>query len=511
MKKKLYWIFSVLLSCTLFYACIDDESSGFKTEGSPITITTSDTVFDVEQGLPVTIDPDVTQTEPDLPLTYEWRAMSMDKNNGEFSDSLKFIGVDRVLNYTFKNSGVYKIRLRVENKYRSEFKNFTVNVLAPFDQGILVLSNDENDNGRLSFLRAKSETEILDKKETDFNLNAFYLNSDIQLRGVRDAMLIGNKGADDKAVSQLIISSETNGMLYFTETKSFLVEYMVNVTASFPDLGPTTICSSGDNFFISELVFLGCRNKNGNPANLYALNTRGQFCYPDEISFEQKAVYDKVMCTFVGKVTDFSRYTLTCCIDNTTGKLHLKSKSLNDYDVSEIMEGRKVVGAGFFEKDRVIFVMQEDADPTSISVYKTKSQSDGWSDGVMDGIPYTYKDENLNLPFGSDLVASDMYQSLFYSRGNEIYRWSPYVTSTPALPTLPIITLSDKDEITCMAISPDELYLYVCVYNPQAKTELKGKLLIMNVKTLKIVKEFPGISDRAVKVMWKDSKMSNRS
>ena len=155
--------------------------------------------------------------------------------------------------------------------------------------------------------------------------------------------------------------------------------------------------------------------------------------------------------------------------------------------------------------------MQEDADPTSISVYKTKSQSDGWSDGVMDGIPYTYKDENLNLPFGSDLVASDMYQSLFYSRGNEIYRWSPYVTSTPALPTLPIITLSDKDEITCMAISPDELYLYVCVYNPQAKTELKGKLLIMNVKTLKIVKEFPGISDRAVKVMWKDSKMSNRS
>lgn len=62
-----------------------------------------------------------------------------------------------------------------------------------------------------------------------------------------------------------------------------------------------------------------------------------------------------------------------------------------------------------------------------------------------------------------------------------------------------------------MAISPDELYLYVCVYNPQAKTELKGKLLIMNVKTLKIVKEFPGISDRAVKVMWKDSKMSNRS
>ena len=62
-----------------------------------------------------------------------------------------------------------------------------------------------------------------------------------------------------------------------------------------------------------------------------------------------------------------------------------------------------------------------------------------------------------------------------------------------------------------MAISQSYIYLYVCVYNPQAKTELKGKLLIMNVKTLKIVKEFPGISDRAVKVMWKDSKMSNRS
>lgn len=61
----------------------------------------------------------------------------------------------------------------MENQYGSSFKFFQVHVQAPFEQGILVLSNDQSDVGRLSFLRLKEEDEVLSKKESDFNLNAF--------------------------------------------------------------------------------------------------------------------------------------------------------------------------------------------------------------------------------------------------------------------------------------------------------------------------------------------------
>ena len=147
MTKRLFEILSRLILWTLFYACIDDKTSGFKTDGSPITITVQDTVFDVELGSAVMISPDVSQVETDLPLTYEWRAIAVDGGTG--ADSLRFISTEKELNYKFDRSGIFEIRLRVENKYGSEFQSFIVNVLAPFEVGILVLSNDDQDNGRL--------------------------------------------------------------------------------------------------------------------------------------------------------------------------------------------------------------------------------------------------------------------------------------------------------------------------------------------------------------------------
>ena len=45
-----------------------------------------------------------------------------------------------------------------------------------------------------------------------------------------------------------------------------------------------------------------------------------------------------------------------------------------------------------------------------------------------------------------------------------------------------------------MEMSPNREHLWVCVYNKNADTELKGKLLVVNPATMTVEKVFPGIS-----------------
>ena len=107
------------------------------------------------------------------------------------------------------------------------------------------------------------------------------------------------------------------------------------------------------------------------------------------------------------------------------------------------------------------------------------------------------------------MVSNEKYQYVYYYQENKIYRWV-YMASEPKLPTEPELTLDTDDEITCMEMSPNREHLWVCVYNKNADTELKGKLLVVNPATMTVEKVFPGISDRAIKVMWKPVQFNER-
>ena len=202
-------------------ACIDDKTTTAFRAGSPIEISVQDTIVYQDFGLPVVIEPEITQALPDLPLKYEWRCIATDGSEG--SDSLRFISTEKVLNYKFPRAGVFRLRLRVENQFGSSFLYFRVNIQAPFEQGLLLLSNDEQDNSRISFLRLKEENELLEKENTDFNLNAFeQANSDVMLHGARDVIFTHTGTNSSNYV--LAISSEPEQKIYFLNGRYFLIE-----------------------------------------------------------------------------------------------------------------------------------------------------------------------------------------------------------------------------------------------------------------------------------------------
>ena len=296
-------------------SCIDDKTSGFKTDGSPITIAVEDSVFYLDFGTTLVIDPDISQKMSNLPLKYEWRCIATDGDSG--SDSLRFISTEEVLNYNFPRAGVFQVRLRVENQYGSSFQYFTANVRALFEQGIVILSNDEQDNSRLSFLRLKEENEVLEAKPSDFNTNAFrQANPDVVLRGARD-MIFTRKGELGGGVRYyvLAISSESVQKIYLMNGRYFLIENLLDVSLYLPDAYPTILCGNGDDSN-NEIMF-GINDKNGNPGNYGFASIRSFFIYEgnipgmyDKIVLGQRKVFDRGYTSYIGCFIDNAHETV---------------------------------------------------------------------------------------------------------------------------------------------------------------------------------------------------------
>lgn len=482
-------------------SCIDDKTSGFKTDGSPITIAVEDSVFYLDFGTTLVIDPDISQKMSNLPLKYEWRCIATDGDSG--SDSLRFISTEEVLNYNFPRAGVFQVRLRVENQYGSSFQYFTANVRAPFEQGIVILSNDEQDNSRLSFLRLKEENEVLEAKPSDFNTNAFrQANPDVVLRGARD-MIFTRKGELGGGVRYyvLAISSESVQKIYLMNGRYFLIENLLDVSLYLPDAYPTILCGNGDDSN-NEIMF-GINDKNGNPGNYGFASIRSFFIYEgnipgmyDKIVLGQRKVFDRGYTSYIG-----------CFIDNSHETVYIIREGYTRYSCGDRFVGKQIMNTVFIDYDgSMMFVATEKDDLRQVSIHRTGVQASWENDKVkFETDPYTYSvDEgDFSLTADSKMVANLKYNYVFYNRGNELYRWV-HLAQDPKLPSEPDLILEDPDdEITCMEMSTDQEHLWVCVYNKNARTTLKGKLLIVNPVTMQIEKTIEGISDRALKVMWK--------
>mgnify|MGYP000022912476 FL=1 len=491
MKKIILYTSIVLMAWFMPSACIDDKTTTAFRAGSPIEISVQDTIVYQDFGLPVIIEPEITQALPDLPLKYEWRCIATDGSEG--SDSLRFISTEKVLNYKFPRAGVFRLRLRVENQFGSSFLYFRVNIQAPFEQGLLLLSNDEQDNSRLSFLRLKEEDELLEKENTDFNLNAFgQANSDVILHGARDVIFTRTGKYSNNYV--LAISSEPEQKIYFLNGRYFLIENIADVKMLLPEAYPTLLCGNGDG--INKRIMFGTNDKAGHPGDYGFINLESILVFPGDPS----GMYDKI---FSGEVQESTgRPYIGCFIDNTNSNIICYQRGWYLFTCGERFVGKQVINGVFVDRDMFLITAEKD-NPRKISIYRSNYSVWNWDDEEVefDTEPYVYTTD-INLAADCRMVSNEKYQYVYYYQENKIYRWV-YMASEPKLPTEPELTLDADDEITCMEMSPNREHLWVCVYNKNADTELKGKLLVVNPATMAVEKVFPGISDRAIKVMWK--------
>src|SRR5690606_23915518 len=113
----------------------------------------------------ISLSPVVTQTKGNQELAYEWQV------------DYKVVSNKKDFTFTGTDLGTYIVRLKVSNEDGSAFKKFVLNVHSPYEEGLMVLGENNQGLGSLSFLRKFTPAEIAAGKVEGFASNLFELNN----------------------------------------------------------------------------------------------------------------------------------------------------------------------------------------------------------------------------------------------------------------------------------------------------------------------------------------------
>ena len=475
--KTLKYLFFILC-LPLFAGCFEDETTVDTVRISEISIDTlkMQKVYNIDQNEELLIPTEglVSQSERQLPLTYEWEV------------NYKFYSDSSALRFTGNELGAFPARLKISNEHGSSFYEFTLNINSAYEKGIAILSDNSEGEPLLSIMRELSDREIAEGKKRFFTTNCLAVNNP----GVEFPRQPTDFRQRDK---QLFISFKDKPSVYALNSKMLNVE---------------NIITDGNPDFIPERLLVVDGTGAASP-----------------VISESRKIYK--MATLEGLIVNYGRQMASTYDKNVVLAKGLgyqdaiifwdmEKETIVDfynyyYEYSAADQGLDFRGhspIALYERDGNYFTMITCKDgvfmKTSIAYTWTiwnsdyTQQSFGLSDNqvVINGTPA--------LTSESPYVSNTTYQCLFYASGNKIYRW--YYNTATSFPPEPWRTLDDLEgaEITSLAVSPDNQQLYVGVYQPQA-SGLNGSFYLLNCNTGKNEGDSPylNVAYKPLKVVYK--------
>lgn len=468
---------SIILCLPFLNGCFKDETTVDTVRISEISIDTlkMQKIYNIDQNEELLISTEglVSQTEKQLPLTYEWEV-----NYQFYSDS-------SALRFVSNELGSFPVRLKISNEHGSSFYEFTLNINSAYEKGIAILSANSAGEPLLSIMRELSDKEIAEGKKRFFNTNCLQANNpDIEFP--RTPTDFGQRE------KQLFISFKNEPSVYALNSSMLNVENII--TDANPDFVPMRM-SIIDNAGRSAPV-ISESNKIYKMATLEGLVIN----YGKQLA----STYDKH--TALCKAGPYQNYYVFW--DTQNEAITYFDEYNEKTTIQEKLDFTGHVPVAVYDRDGSYFTMLTRKDgsfmKTSI-VYgwviwnsDYTQQSFGLSDNqvVINGTP--------ELTSESPYVSNTTYQCLFYASGNKIYRW--YYNTATSFPTEPWRTLDDLEgaEITSLAVSPDNQQLYVGVHQPSA-SGLNGSFYLLNCDTGKNEGDSPylNVAYKPIKIAYK--------
>ena len=486
MKRSIVIIILLFVFPGVWQSCIDDDSVGFVRELSMVNIESKDSVYYTNFGEEFVIEPTVSQTREGGEIKYEWGYTGV-RSNGGLKDSLRLISTEPVLHHAFRELGHFRIRLRATNEDGSSFAYYDVYVRTAFEQGLLVLSKDENNLGRTSFLRVKEPGEIVDGTEETFILHA--------LEGVNPEIKL-NDPQDITWGTYMMILTEGGKVIYRYDKMSFDYLNSLPIDGEIPGLRLKKFCAT--NPPAGGGVSLGW----GMNGDTWVIDYNMGIVTPDG-SFSPGENFDKLYFHESGNNVLFVNFEKSY-INHASGYMWPSSR----FSSGDHFKEKNIVNLVGDDADQLSVVTTDllDTQLVTVTSYTTMNGYGGFpwapqfTGAFMNPKDTTYRANGpLTLTRETEMLTNKAYRVTFYTRGNELYQW---IYSGLKLPDTPLLTLDG--EITCMTLSPDNNHLYLGIWNPSAREELKGSIYIMDMNTSKIVKEYRGVADKPMKIMYKN-------
>lgn len=496
---KIYRI--LLFACLLPFvavSCFEDETTLGNGRISEIFIEEGsiDSVYDIYRNEELIITPVLSQSNKDKSLNYRWEI------------DLEEYSTDSVFRYVGQKLGSFNCRYIVENEDGKTFHPFVLNVNSPYEEGIAVLSSDEEGESMLSFM----------KKPLQGEENLGFFDYDCFTTNNPDVDFVSNAVDILQCSGQLLLACQGSDAagdiptIYYMNEKTLVVENVLTA-AEYPDFIPTMLCvpaleASGVTYPIL------CKNN-----KIYELSTtEGQV----EPSTMWRATYQQKSVVYSGSSSRFD----ILLWDNELGGLRLYYNGYGPYvcnedwdavrkgsnrpDTLNYFKGRNFVTMAYINKTSEQLAIDKPellvVSANGILNYCNVLYTGFWVTDLS-----TYESTLLNsetmvgfgqAPFnaGTPCIANHTYRSFFYAVGNKVYRWYyPQQFSTVNL--LQKIG-SDDAIITAFELSPDHKKTYVAFYEP-SKTGKNGSVWVIDTDKGDVLEKYDNVCYKPSKIIYK--------
>lgn len=463
MKHK--GIFMLLSLMFVFQACYKDNTSVGGNDTSDIAISLGEydnkETIHIDRNELLEIDPEITQSSQDKELTFEWEV-----NYELYSQEKKFV-------YTGEALGRFPVRLKVSNEDGSTFKEFTLRVNSPYEEGLVILAQGE-EKGLVSFIRHYEGVSFVQTPSEGIEYDVYGLNNE-------EAALSTSVTDIVKSNERVYVSASEPGSVHLLNHLTFEEEALIE-TPEFPDFKPYRMN-------IPE----------GTSRESLVLTTEGKIF--NLSTFENLVLRNNVFGSDVKlvaktQVIGTMNFNMNYFWDEAASRLwNLWYVNSNSKD---LFQGQEIVQ--FFATLDKTYVITKDKGSstyrrTVFGPYIQEYMKDPLE--ILEEQEFTIAKTALHIDAVS--VLDESYFQLVYTDGRGIYKWHYSGTGIDADP---YITIDIPGEVTALAKNPKNKELYVGVYDAAASGN-KGSVLVYDIDSGRKLGGFEGVSGKPVKMVYK--------
>lgn len=488
MNRLTKYLLLPLFCGTLLCSCYGLEKEHYR-ELTPITVSGLDEVIYTKVTETLHLDAIRIESADGRDVACEW---AYGKPSGEFpgmADSI-YLSDSPTLDHTFNNAGSYVLRLKVDNGESIGFHYYELRVQAGFDEGYLVLCNDDEGKGSMAFVKKRSPQEEAEGAQEIWNDLLQTINPDYDFLDLRDVYVFSS--ASESGI--LVTSGDVHGSIYHIDPTSLEVTYRLKAKEEY---GTCTGKILGEKTSRGHYAYVI-----GDDAKAYRYEFAVDLLAVRQTPYPVKYGYQ----SYFANTIQGSRVPLMFSEEGVVG---FPNSNIRGFAIPEGYEAINAAGTRIGTEEYYVIARSTTGSPHKIRIIRSNS-------GISSQSTVIEYDETrpMLIDRNSTMIPTKLNNNIYYDYDNKIYHWA-MLSVTPTLPSegdRPDITLPDGEQIMAIcanalpsssATTVDDDRLVIATYNPTAKDRMPGSLYIYNLKTLEKEKEYVGICQKPVAVAYK--------
>ncbi len=481
MKKTIYTI-TIIAIALMFSSCyFEDDTVIAKADISKIKLSSDFKELTFKAMEAPNFSVKVEQLGEQKPLHYEWAYGKYNKASGYFiKDDINIISNDSVLKYKFPYLGEYGLRLIVDNGEDVQALEFKLTVSAGYDEGLAILTKDDQNKGHFAFLKTLTAQEIADSIKPSVIPDFL---SDYPINNPRSIITHENK----RAPKAIIFSDDSRITVLNQQTMA------VDMIARPPQIaGKTTDLSCFYGKINSETLGCYCLTSD---KKVYRFDASLGEMFTMKMVKYHKYSYEDIDAEQLIKSIDRYAFYVN----------HTKSMIWNPYSSNgffqDYSKNYNLLSVGIVDYFVYILAISKE-NPKEYDVLKDTKSLKKFK--KLNKKPYTLPAEST-ITNKTQFINGKKYKGyLYYVYKNKIYRWDYKHRGIPDVKDSLPFDIPADEEISCISFNGSKgTKLFVCTYSPNRAGDLKGSIYVYEPDKFKRLNAFEGSIHKAVDLVYK--------